>query len=249
MIDLDIDCLYINGDSWSYGSELRDPTALHIKNDFDKVHDTYRQQHNWAGLLGQYYKMPVFNHAWAGGSNQRILRTALTDLTTLVRTGRKPFAIIAWTQMQRFELFSAEQDNWVEFVGPAADNKHPIGHQIWGKYSTDRSDLTVYLQQLVLMDAFLKTNNIPYLGTNIFRHNFNILEDYAKDPYFAPYLHQLSKTVQLSQHLYNVSVSQILTPHLDVVYGAGGHPLELGQQIIAEYFKNKINQQYSFKTA
>ena len=246
MIDIDVDCLYINGDSWSYGSELRNPEHLDVRDDFDPIHDSYRQQHNWAGLLAQAFNVPVINSAWAGGSNQRILRTAIADLSELKRQGRKPFVIMAWTQMQRFELWDTKNERWIEFVGPNAGNKYKIGLEIWEKHSCDTSDLTSYLQQIILMDAFCKTNSIPYLGTNIFRHNFNILEDYSRDPQFAPYLYQLSQTVNLQKHLYNVAVSQILTPHLDVKFGEGGHPLERGQEIIAEHLKNKINQQYNF---
>lgn len=247
MIDLDVDCLYVNGDSWVYGSELRNPTRLDITNDFDPIHDTYRQSVNWAGLLGQQLGLPVINSGWAGGSNQRIMRTAISDITNLKREGRKPLTIIAWTQMQRFELYEAKTHRWIEFVGPAAADNRKIGLEIWENYSSDRSDVHMYLQQLILMDAFLKTNQVPYIGTNIFRHNWNILEDFAKDPEFAPHLYQLSKTIDLADHLYNVSISQILTPHVDIVYGAGGHPLERGQEIIAEHLHSKIIQQYRLK--
>lgn len=247
MIDLDVDCLYVNGDSWVYGSELRDTTRLDITNDFDPVHDTYRQRVNWAGLLGKKLSLPVINSGWAGGSNQRIMRTTLSDITNLKREGRRPLAIIAWTQMQRFELYDAKSQHWIEFVGPTAAGNRHIGLDIWKNYSTDRSDVLMYLQQLVYMDAFLKTNNVPYLGTNIFRHNWNIMEDYAKDPDFAPHLYQLGNTVKVANHLYNVSISQILTPHVDVAYGAGGHPLERGQEIIAEHLHSKLVQQYQLK--
>ena len=245
MINLDIDCIYVNGDSWTYGSELRDPAHADVKDDFDLVHDTYRQAHNWPGILGETYNVPVINSGWAGGSNHRILRTTITDIANLKRQGRKPLAVISWTQMQRFELYNAENDNWLEFVGPSAKNNHKIGLELWEKYSTDRSDLTQYLQHLILMDGFLKTNNVPYIGTNIFRHNFNILEDLSVDPQFAPYLYQLSKVVGLSNHLYNVAISQILIPHVDVKYGVGGHPLEYGQIVIANHIKNKINQEFN----
>ncbi len=247
MINLNVDCLYINGDSWAYGSELRDTSRPDITNDFDPVHDKYRQQHNWAGLLSKQLGLPVVNNSWAGGSNQRIMRTTLSDITNLTREGRRPLAIIAWTQIQRFELYDAKQSQWREFVSPSADNNPKLGLDLWENYSTDRSDVHMYLQQLVYMDAFLKTNSVPYLGTNIFRHNWNIMEDYSKDPEFAPHLYQLGNTVKVADHLYNVSISQILTPHLDVVYGAGGHPLERGQKIIAEHLHSKIKQHYQFK--
>ena len=247
MIELDVDCLYINGDSWAYGSELRNTSRLDVTNDFDPVHNTYRQRVNWAGVLGEQLGLPVVNNSWAGGSNQRIMRTTLSDITNLKREGRRPLAVIAWTQMQRFELFDNEAGHYHEFVGPSASNNPKIGLEVWEKYSSDRSDLVAYLQQVIFMDAFLKINKVPYLGTNVFRHNWNILEDNAKDPDMAPYLYQLSNTVKVADHLYNVSISQILTPHLDVVYGAGGHPLERGQEIIAEHLHSKLKQHYQFK--
>lgn len=247
MIKLDVDCLYINGDSWSYGSELRDASRPDITNDFHAVHDAYRQKHNWAGLLSRLLGLPVVNNAQAGGSNQRVMRTTLADITNLKREGRKPLAVIAWTQIQRFELYEAQKSNWRSFVGPLAENTPAIGLDIWKNYSSDRSDVQIYLQQLIYMDSFLKTNGVPYLGTNVFRHNWNIMEDYSKDPEFAPHLHHLSNTVKVDNHLYNVSISQVLTPHLDVIYGPGGHPLERGQEIIAKHLYTKLNQQYQLK--
>jgi hypothetical protein len=248
MIDADVDCLYINGDSWAYGSELRDPSRPDIANDFDPVHDSYRQRHNWAGLLGQELGLPVINHGWAGGSNHRILRTTIDDITRLVRTGRRPFVILAWTQIQRFELWDNEKNHWMEYVSPASEGNKDIGLEIWSRHANDISDLTQYLQHLILADAFLKTNNVPYFGTNVFRHNFNILEDLARDPQFASHLWQLSNTIRLDRHMYNVSISQLLAPHREVQYGAGGHPLERGQEIIAENLAKQLLQQYKFKT-
>jgi hypothetical protein len=222
---------------------------LDITDDFDPIHDHYRQQHNWAGLLGRYYNLPVINKSWAGGSNQRIVRTTVADVTDLLRQGRKPFVILAWTQLQRFELFNAETGFWQEFVGPLADNsQHPIGNEIWGRYSSDASDLTTYYQQLILIDAFLKQNQTAYLGTNVFRHNWNIVEDLAQDQQFAPHLWQLTRRIGLDNHLYNVSMSQMLATQTDVTYGPGGHPLELGQEYLAQHFKNKIDSLYQFKS-
>lgn len=246
-LNIDIDCLYVNGDSWAYGSELRNPDRLDVTDDYDPVHATYRERVGWPGLLGKQLNVPVLNGGQAGGSNQRIMRTALGEVGNLKRNGRKPLVIIAWTQMQRFELYDGKAHHWLDFVNPAAENNRKIGLEIWERYSSDRSDVQTYLQQLIYMDAFLKMNNVPYLGTNIFRHNWNIVEDFAKDPEFFPHLHQLSNNVNIAKHLYNVSITQILAPHVDVEYGPGGHPLERGQEIIAEHFYNKLTQHYQFK--
>ena len=243
-LNIDVDCLYVAGDSWTYGSELRNPARLDVTDDFDPVHSTYRERVNWAGLLGHRLKLPVINSGHAGGSNQRIMRTGLSDITNLKREGRKPMVIISWTQMQRFELYEGKAHHWIDFISPAAEHNRKIGLEIWERYSSDRSDVHMYLQQLIYMDAFLKMNHVPYIGTNVFRHNWNLLEDFAKDPEFGPHLYQLSNNVNVTKHLYNVSISQILAPHVDIKYGPGGHPLERGQEVIAEYFYNKLKQQY-----
>jgi hypothetical protein len=242
-----VDSLYINGDSWAYGSELRDPTALDITNDFDPVHDAWRRAHNWTGHLARSYDLELVDSSWAGGSNDRILRTTISDVTRLLQQGKKPFVVIAWTQLQRFELFA--DGHWKEFVGPSDASTPSIGFEIWEKYSSDYSDLMRYLQQVILLDAFLKVNNVPYFGTNVFRHNYAILEDHARNPAFKPYLYQLGKTVKLERHMYNYAISQILTAHLDVDYGAGGHPLERGHTIIADYLKAQLDQRFTITKA
>jgi len=244
---VNVDTLYINGDSWAYGSELRDPTALAITNDFDPVHDAYRRAHNWTGHLARNYNLTLVDSSWAGGSNERILRTTISEVTQLLQQGKKPFVIVAWTQLQRFELFAG--GHWKEFVGPSDATTPPIGFEIWEKYSSDHSDLMRYLQQVILLDAFLKVNNVPYFGTNVFRHNYAVMEDHARDPAFHPYLYQLGKTVKLERHMYNYAISQILTAHLDVEYGAGGHPLERGHTIIADYLKAQLDQRFKITKA
>jgi len=246
-VPISVNTLYINGDSWAYGSELRDPTALDITNDFDPVHDNYRKAHNWTGQIARAYDLELVDSSWAGGSNERIVRTTIADVTNLLQQRKKPFVIIAWTQMQRFELFT--NGCWKEFVGPNDRSTPQIGFEIWEKYSSDHSDLLKYLQQVILLDAFLKVNNVPYFGTNVFRHNYSILEDYARDPAFKPYLYQLNKVVQLERHMYNYAISQILTAHLDVEYGVGGHPLERGHTIIAEYLKAQLDQRFKITKA
>ena len=165
-LNIDIDCLYVNGDSWAYGSELRNPDRLDVTDDYDPVHSTYRERVGWPGLLGKQLNVPVLNGGQAGGSNQRIMRTALGEVGNLKRNGRKPLVIIAWTQMQRFELYDGKAHHWLDFVSPAAENNRKIGLEIWERYSSDRSDVQTYLQQLIYMDAFLKMNNVITI-----RHN------------------------------------------------------------------------------
>ena len=242
-----VDTLYVNGDSWTYGSELRNPTRLDITNDFDPVHNAYRQAHNWTGQLSRAYDLPLVDGSWAGGSNDRIVRTTIADVSKLLQSGKKPFAIVAWTQLQRFELFS--EGHWKEFVSPKDTSTPPIGFEIWEKYSNDYSDVMRYIQQIILLDAFFKVNNVPYLGTNIFRHNYNVMEDYARDPSLKPYLYQLGKTVKMERHMYHYAISQILTAQIDVEYGAGGHPLERGHTLIADYLKAQLDQRFKITKA
>lgn len=75
--------LYVNGDSHSVGSELKDPAQA------------------WPCLLADRLGLTLVNDAKAGGSNTRILRTAgnFTNHSNL----QNIFVIIGWTSWEREE--------------------------------------------------------------------------------------------------------------------------------------------------
>ena len=58
--------LYVNGDSWTYGQELRDDTTDDL---------SYKFYNTWPWHVAQHFQIPqLVNEGQGGGSNDRIFR-------------------------------------------------------------------------------------------------------------------------------------------------------------------------------
>lgn len=242
------DILYVNGDSWVHGSELIDP-ASDITNHFDQVHHAYRVKHAWPKLVADLLGLELYDGSLPGASNEYVLRTTIRDISQLRREGKRPFAIVSWTQLQRFELPKGPDGGLYEpFVSPTAANQLAIATKIWAEWSSDRSDVVRWSQQLILLDAFLKVNGVNYFGTTVFASSYRLLEQFIKTKAFEPYLYQLATHVQLSKHMLNFSLESILLQYDNIQYGPGGHPLADGHKALAEYIKAQVDLRYKIKT-
>lgn len=245
-IPVTADVIYVTGDSWVHGSELIDPRRPDITNHFDKVHEDYRTRCFWPKQLADKYRLPVIDGSYPGASNDRILRTTVQDVSLLRKQGRNPFVIVCWSQLHRFEL-PQKNEIWRPFVSPAENGLPKAVTDIWKDWSTDRSDLVKWLQQLILFDAFLKQNSIAYFGTTVFKESYWQLEKYIKTADFEAYSYQLSNVVDLTKHMYNFSLEGILLQKSDIEYGPGGHPLLRGHTVIADYIKDQLDSRFYFK--
>lgn len=249
LIPVNCDCILANGDSWVFGAELRDPSRPADESDFEPIHMDYRVKHSWPTLVGQALGFPVINASEGGAGNDRILRTTVFEVSKLLAEGRKPFVLVAWSQLQRFELPGGPNGQFYRsFVSPADANNPPIANEIWGNWSSDRTDLTKWLQSVILLDSFLKTNQVGYFGLSVFKEPYRIFEDLSTTQHFQPYMSQLGK-VDLTRHLYHFSLESILRQYTtDIKYGPGGHPLELGHERLAEYIEIQIGNRFIFNT-
>jgi len=244
---LTADCLYVNGDSWTRGSELIDPTSS-IENHFDPVHEAYRMKHFWPRLVADQLGLELIDGSMAGGSNDRLLRTTIEDVSRLIMEGRKPFVIVSWTQLHRFEL-PEKGGHWRSFVNTKHGDTPRAVKEIWGDWSSDRSDVIRWTQQLLTLDYFLKMNKVDYLSTTVFKEIYWLFERFTagEKDYFKPYLHQINQHVKLSRHSLNLSMETALSWHSDVTYGPGGHPLAKGHELLAEQILSQINSKYQFQ--
>ena len=245
MQKIDVDCLYVNGDSWCYGSELIDPDRPDITDHFNEVHVRYRESNYWPKLLADSLGIELFNGSQAGAGNDRILRTSIFDLSELQMQGRKPLAIIAWSQLQRFELSNTGGHTFRSFVGPAESDVPKCVKDIWAGWSSDHCDVVKWLTQIISLHSFCRVNNVPLIGFNVFRTMYMLLEKYIHTTEFKPYLYQLNNTCILASQQYQFSFESILKQRLKVEYGPGGHPLKAGQQILAKHIEKIIRQQFT----
>lgn len=124
-----IDTLYVNGCSWTMGSELQtdpklikfiqdkglrfynpaDPIDLKLLDNNDALAGyafDYFNNFNWAGRVKEQLKIKnLINDAAGGGSNSRILRTTIEFILTLSEKQRKStLIVIGWTDTGRDEI-------------------------------------------------------------------------------------------------------------------------------------------------
>lgn len=243
------DCLYVCGDSWTRGSELIDPTSQD-PNHFAEVHDAYRSAHHWPKLVADKLGVELVDGSMAGASNDYMLRVTMYDVSRLLMEGRRPFVIVSWTQLHRFELPKGpEGDRWKSFVSPRENNIPRFTKELWREWSSDFTDVVKWVQQMICLDDFLKVNQLDYLSNTVFNSSYHLYERYVreKEDYFAPYLYQIKKNINLSRHSLKFSLEMYLKQYADVDYGPGGHPLCRGHELLAEQILAQINSKFQFQ--
>lgn len=232
-----IDCLYVNGCSWTYGSDL----------ELDNT-DLYRKTHNWPGQLGRSLELEVFNGSAPGAGNDRILRTTTKDVLELIEKGRKPLIIVAWSSLQRFELPEGNHiGRWRSFVGPNTKNP-PTANTIFNKWSNDHSDLVRWLQSIILLDCLAKTYNLAFFSTCIFWTNWSLLLEHAEHTEIVTYFKALKNQVGIGNHKLDVSLMKLVKA-AELPLTEYNHPLENGHAFIAEFIKTQLDQRFQIKKA
>lgn len=243
------DCLYVCGDSFTYGSELIDPISS-VQDHFDPVHEKYRLAHYWPRLVADQLGLELFDGSAPGASNDRILRVSMYDISQLVMEGRRPLVVVAWSQLQRFELPEGPRgEHWRSFVGPKEPSIPRVAIDIWKAWNSDRSDVVKWLQQIISLDVFLKANAVDYFSTTVFNQSYRLYEQYcfSGDNFFKPYLTQIRQHVNLSRHALNFAMDTVLGHYDDVDYGPGGHPLARGHELLAEQILTQLGTRFQIQ--
>jgi hypothetical protein len=236
-----IDTVYTNGDSWVHGSELLDPSNLAITDHFDNVHEVYRKAHHWPNVVARQLNLEYFDNSSPGSSNDRILRTSIYDISELLKQGKKPVAVIAWSQLHRFEL-PHNGDLWRSFASPGDSDLPAVAKEVWGKWSGDYSDVIKWITQLICLHSFCKSVNVPILGLTVFSKTYRLLEDHIGMHELSAYRPQLHNICDITQQLYQFSLESTLKQYPDITYGPGGHPLASGHEILGTLISNHIKQ-------
>ena len=93
---MQIRTMYVNGDSWTFGQELRDDEPDHL---------TYKYYNTWPWHLSQSLEIPVLhNDALGGTSNDRIYRRTLDYIQNYKGDYDELLIIPAWTTYERREV-------------------------------------------------------------------------------------------------------------------------------------------------
>jgi hypothetical protein len=218
--------MYTNGCSWTWGHELVEET---------------REQSTFSAIIAKSYGLPLINESIVGGSNQRMVRKIIQDVCNLKEKGSNPFVFLNWTEISRFELFSVKQEQWITHFTLKNDDQKTF-ESLVGNYSSDYADTILFLNQVILIQSFLKSNNIPYLMGTTFEIPWPTLSSKQN----LKQINSLNSLIDSTLFLSATSYRSVLDDYGQLVsYGPEHHPLENGHRLLANYLKPHFELRYN----
>ena len=201
--------LYAVGDSFTYGSELTSTESA------------------WPVLLATALNMDVVNAGKQGASNDYIVRSTINAVSEL----RPDLVVIAWSSCGRMEFADefGTYDIWPGCTSREFNGRHLHRSQLIGyisHHSDDKYEYSRWLQQVILLQHFLKVQNVNYVMCNAFdnqQRNKKFKEENIN------YWNMIDTSRFLGWPYEGIVEWAYGTPH-----GRGGHPLELGHERIAQ---------------
>jgi hypothetical protein len=231
---------YVNGDSFSFGQELdgpRDPSDFFTFSEFQR-------KNCYSGLIADKLGLEYKNNSQPGGSNQRIYRTMLSDLTELLKTYKPEeiFVNISLTHCIRREFYSIERDTYYPHMNTVEPQIEP-DRSLWKLLVTDFSNLKSELErdQLIILGIqnFLRVNKIPYLLTWSFHHGSMYDDEKA---HISPAILDQRYLKRFYQHpSFNIFSFNNKFPT-----GPGKHPLLEGHRAWADHLLTHIEKNNLF---
>jgi hypothetical protein len=223
------------GDSWMYGDELLDP-ALSSK--FQDAHccwtqnDNYRNTHNFLGLLGAHYNVPVENFGVPGGSMQSSIWTFLWWLEHEPNP-EECLVLVGHTDSDRLSHYNPNHQSygndppwnkfihstWVEYGSSVVPEpfRDMIKRQLVLTNCPELAKLN-YTQTVMFFDGIAARKNIPVIQFHVMPEDVALNLPTAIWPGF-------SLTMWFRDHPGNLK-RELVKP--------GGHPNEQGHQMVAE---------------
>jgi hypothetical protein len=149
------------GDSFTYGDEL------------DNLSDA------WPYVLGKLSNCPVKNLGKSAVSNDYIVRNVIDHATS------NDLVILAWTHYARVEF---ADERGIYDIWPGCQNRmfnHPdVSYRkelidYYSRYNNEKYSYSNYLDKIILLQSFLKFNNIKYVMLDTFENNNfrNLIEE------------------------------------------------------------------------
>tara|TARA_B110000879_G_scaffold62876_1_gene88407 strand:- start:190 stop:984 length:795 start_codon:yes stop_codon:yes gene_type:complete len=258
--------LVIFGDSWAFGSDLK-----------DRVNTNYASH-----LKTMMGATEVINMAKPGISNAAITLQLLSWLATPGALEDDPFIVIGWTSPERAEVFfdysvskNANLENlfwttlgpWI-LIDNWCDNEaspyRPKYHKyVEFYYTMMRNELSCYvewIQQLMLVEGLLKSKNISFHMHQAIYYNQHFVTNHEKFMHLGKdgpintecmwntlssdtFLHK-DKTDDMSLYGY-LKEHKLGNPklvNLPFMNEIGDHPNEYGHQLIAELLYNDMTE-------
>jgi hypothetical protein len=230
------------GDSWMFGDELLDPELQQKHSDAHTCwhqNNAYRNSHNFLGLLGKHYNVPIENFGIAGGSMQSSMWTFLWWLDHEPEP-EQCLILIGHTDSDRLSFYNP---NHVSYANDPPWNR--FIHSTWVEYGSSvvpQEFRNMVKQQLVLTNCseLAKLNYQQTLLSfdgiaarrNLQMMQFQIMPADIKLDLPTQIWAGFSTTMWFRNHPGNQQ-RELVMP--------GGHPNEIGHKMIAEKLISTID--------
>tara|TARA_B100001057_G_scaffold489154_1_gene574847 strand:- start:923 stop:1669 length:747 start_codon:yes stop_codon:yes gene_type:complete len=240
-----IKTLYTNGDSWTFGQELKDDEADHL---------THKFYNSWPWHLSQHLRIPqLVNDALGGTSNYRILRRTLDYIQNYKGKYKELMVVVAWTTYERKEVpveilrkhnngHTAWEENNLEYVSvlmnsvPDVDTGDSVVDRTildWHKTSTMLNS-----QQHNAKEFYNQQWTLKHVCKSL---GINLLQCYALDnPEFAGQTANKEWLEQIMPLPTSLNRMLMAIEHEQDVRAPLRHPNEEGHKYIAEQIQSQI---------
>jgi hypothetical protein len=252
--------LVVAGDSWTYGSEIRDPKLTEDVKDWDQPNDAYRLPRIWPTKLGALMgsDTEVINLSYPAASNDRIVRHLTGWLTQeYLYPGRDTsdlFVVVGLTSPERKDFYYKDESlqNWIT-IWPMWDHSYaqPPLREFGKLYAThmwnEEEYVHRYIQQVFYLQTLFKQYGIKHLFFQAFyQHQTMHIKDWRDDPYNRHYNGQPDRPLwdmidpvrfmnknDSNHSFHHYITSRDTSPHKQVSI-VGMHPSETGHTWWAE---------------
>lgn len=256
------------GDSFTYGSEIINPSLKNTVTEFDYINHEYRISNIWPTLLSKKLQFTeCINLGWPGASNDRSVRVLINYLIKEYFSKDKVpndiFIIIGLTSPERKDFFYYDNNDDNKFWFTLWPNwQHKYEYGVINKFSklyesnfwNFEEYINRYVNQLLFLQLFFEKYNIPYLMfQSFYLHNTRIKNwiyntndiyyNYGLDEYIwnmiCP-IHFMNKNED--KNTFYHYLEDMDTSDDKSIFFKKYHPSEIGHNLWAEYLYEYINK-------
>jgi len=231
------------GDSMTPSGDYLDGTLILKENKIPCTRQRYKFYDSklWPKELGRKLGIETWNAGRLGSSNDNIVRTTISSIDYLESIGKKDlFVVIGLTSMLRYETWNQnEKKQFIWEDKRISKNEWLEENERLGKSLIHRACLNI-----INLQSFLKTKNIPYLIFNCFDAFFD--RDIRLDPLF--------KHIDLD-YIYNNNFEPHFKNHIEKKfnthwgnndeYFSKGHPKDISHIEWGNHLNEYIQSNYT----
>ena len=177
--------LYVNGCSMSDGSCLIPYSDERIKRlGLNQTNWDIGFDERWSKLLSDKLGLEEVNEARHGNSNDKIIRKTIEWCLKHQSDLSETLFVIGWTNHDRFEFWDNYLDRYVQVSNgePTHNDRddkrlRKVVEEYWKERHNIIQTKNKYVRNIILLQSFFKSNNIPYIFFDSIGRQVEVLKE------------------------------------------------------------------------